>query len=381
MMDEFLVNKTTAGDQDQPAVAGFSGTQFVAVWVDRTSGNIRGQMLGVNGAKTSSEFAINLPGAVGTKRTLPAAVEIDTGFVVAWIEQAPSAVPQLKLRTFDADSLSGEERQVSSAEVEPLIRPALARMAGGGFVVAWADKRANERIRAQRFAADGTKVGAEFRANTVAGLHRVPMVAALTNGNIVIGWRARLPGPLLVHLQLFNAAGPVGTEQTTALDITDAALGALDTGRFVVAHTRSALDGETGFDTVVPQASLFEASGVFAKIKLAATTATKVQSSWPVLVPLSGGRFLLAWTQSSTTNAAAGTNVMARIFSAKGTIGNVVQVNTLTGGQRFSLSAAATAGPAGETAFFAWVDDSAKGADKTGRAIEGRVLPIPAAGF
>ncbi len=56
-------------------------------------------------------------------------------------------------------------------------------------------------------------------------------------------------------------------------------------------------------------------------------------------------------------------------------------VNTSTGGQHFGLSAAATAGPGGETAFFAWADDSNVGADKSGRAIEGRALPIIAAGF
>lgn len=380
IMDEFLINTTTAGDQEQPAVAALRGTQFVAVWSDRASGSIKGQLLGVNGAKTSGEFVVNFPGKVGTKRALPAVIETDLGFVVAWIEQEPSAVPQLKLRTFDADSLSGPESQVSSAEVEPLIRPALARLPAGAFVVTWADKRANERIRAQRFGADGAKVGPEFRANTVAGLHRVPMVAALTNGNIVVAWRARLPGPLLVHLQIFSATGPVGTEVTTALDITEAAMTPLDTGRFVITTVRSALDGETGFDTTIAQSNVFEPSGVFANIKLAATTGTRIQSSWPTLAPLSGGRFLLAWTQTGT-GSTAGTNVMARLFSAKGAIGKAVRVNTLTGGNRFSLAAAATAGPAGETAFFAWNDDSTKGADKAGRAIEGRVMTIPAAGF
>ena len=379
MADEFLINTTTAGDQEQPAVAALGGTQFVAVWSDRASGSIKGQLLGVNGAKSSGEFTVNFPGKIGTKRTLPAVIETDLGFVVAWIEQEPSATPQLKLRTFDADSLSGPESRISSAEVEPLIRPVLARLPAGAFVVVWTDKRANERIRAQRFGADGEKVGPEFRANTVAGLHRVPMVSALTNGNIVIGWRARLPGPLLVHLQLFNAKGPVGTEVTTALDITEAAMVPLDTGRFVITTVRSALDGEAGFDTTIAQSNVFEQSGVSANIKLAATTGTRIQSSWPTLAPLSGGRFLLAWTQTAT--GTAGTNVMARMFSAKGAIGKAVQVNTLTGGSRFSLAAAATAGPAGETAFFAWNDDSAKGADKTGRAIEGRVLTIPAAGF
>jgi hypothetical protein len=381
-MDESLINTTTTGDQDQPGVAGFRGTQFAVVWADHGTGNIRGQMLGVNAAPSGNEFTVNFPQAPGTKRQLPTIIETRVGLVAAWIEQLPGAAAQIKLRTFDADTLSGPESEVSTAEVEPLIRPALARLPDGGFVVVWADKRADERIRAQRYGLGGTKNGPEFRANTVPGLHRVPMVACLANGNIVIAWRARLPGPLLVHLQIFDANGPVGTEQTTTLDVTEAAIAALDSGRFVIAHVRSALDGETGFDTTVAQASVFEANGAFANVSFAATSSSRIQSSWPTLVPLSGGRFLLAWTQLNVDNAAAGANVVAGIFSpGQGPIGQAIQVNTLTGGQRFSLSAAATSGPAGETAFLAWADDSNAGPDKSGRAIEGRPLPIPAAGF
>jgi len=379
-MDEVSINKTTAGDQDQPGIAGFGGTQFAVVWTDHGSGNIKGQLLGVNAAPSGNEFTVNFPGTPGTKRQLPAIIETKLGLVAAWIEQAPGAPAQIKLRTFDADTLSGPESQVSTAEVEPLIRPALARLPDGGFVIVWADKRQNERIRAQRYDIDGAKKGPEFRANTAPGLHRVPLVACLTNGNIVIAWRARLPGPLLVHLQIFDANGPVGAEQTTTLDVTDVAIAALDSGRFVIAHIRSALDGEAGFDTTVAQASLFEANGTFTNIRFAAT-AGRIQSTWPTLVPLPGGRFLLAWAQVNVDNAAAGINVAARIFSGAGPIGQPVQVNTLTGGQRFSLSAAAVSGPGPETAFFAWADDSKAGPDKLGRAIEGRPLTIPAAGF
>lgn len=380
-MDERSINTTTAGNQDQPGVAGLRGIQFAAVWADHDSGNIRGQMLGVDAAPSDNEFIVNFPGTPGTKRQLPAIIETGVGLVVAWIEQPPGAAAQLKLRTFDADTLSGPESQVSTAEVEPLIRPALARLPDGGFVVVWADKREGERIRAQRYGLDGTKNGPEFRANTVPGLHRVPMVACLANGNIVIAWRARLPGPLLVHLQMFDASGPIGAEQTTTLDITEAALAALDSGRFVIAHVRSALDGEAGFDTTVAQVSVFEANGAFSNIRFAATSSSRIQSSWPTLAPLPGGRFLLAWTEVNVDNAAAGTNVAARIFSAAGPIGQAIQVNTRTGGQRFSLSATATSGPAGETAFLAWVDDSKPAPDQSGRAIEGRPLTIPAAGF
>jgi hypothetical protein len=380
-MDEISINTTTAGNQDQPGVAGLRGIQFAVVWADHDSGNIRGQLLGVNAAPSDNEFIVNFPGTPGTKRQLPAIIESGVGLVAAWIEQLPGAPAQLKLRTFEADTLSGPESQVSTAEVEPLIRPALARLPDGGFVVVWADKRESERIRAQRYSLDGTKNGPEFRANTVPGLHRVPMVACLANGNIVIAWRARSPSPLLVHLQMFDTNGPVGAEQTTALNITEAAIAALDSGGFVIAHIRSALDGEAGFDTTVAQVSVFEANGAFSNIRFAATSSSRIRSSSPTLVPLPGGRFLLGWTELNVDNAAAGTNVAARIFSGLGGIGQAIQVNTLTGGQRFSLSAAATSGPAGETAFLAWADDSNAGPDKSGRAIEGRALPIPAGGF
>jgi len=379
-MDEFLINTTMTGDQDQPAVAAFQGTQFIVVWADRGSGNIKGQLLGANGVKTDVEFLVNFPGTPGTKRQLPTVVETKQGLVVAWIETAPGAKPQVKLRTLDQDTLSGPETDVSTAEVEPLIRPAMARLAGDGFVVTWADKRQDQRIRAQRFGIDGTKTGPEFRANTIPGLHRVPMVAGLSNGNIVIGWRARITGALHLRLQVFGTNGPVGNEQIPGIEITEAAMAPLDSGRFVVVHVRSAGDGEAGFDTTVAQASLFEANGAFSNLRFSATSG-RILSSWPTLAPLSGARFLLGWTETNVDNVAAGTNVKARMFSSKGPLGQAIQVNTLRGGSRFNLSAATTSGPDGDIAFPVWVDDSKAGPDKSGRAIEGRPMPIPAGGF
>lgn len=172
-MDEFLINTTTAGNQGQPSVCGLQGTQFVVVWEDRGDNTIKAQMYGSSGVASSSEILINLPTPPGPRRQLPDIIEFGTGFVVAWTEQAagsPATAPaQLKIRIFNADTLSGPEIQVSSSPVEPLVRPALARLNDGNFIVVWADKRDNERIRAQRFDLDGNRIGAEFRANTTAG--------------------------------------------------------------------------------------------------------------------------------------------------------------------------------------------------------------------
>src|SRR3954447_23500125 len=113
-MDESSINTTTTGDQDQPGVAGFVGTQFAVVWADHGTGNIKGRLFGVNGAAAGNEFNVNFPGTPGTKRALPAIIETRLGLVAAWIEQAPGALAQLKIRTFDQDTLSGPESQVST---------------------------------------------------------------------------------------------------------------------------------------------------------------------------------------------------------------------------------------------------------------------------
>ena len=379
-MDEILVNQTTAGSQDQPSVAGFRGTQFVAVWEDNGTNSIKGRLFGANGAPTSNEFMVNFPGEPGSKRQLPQVIETGQGFAVTWNEQAPGAPFQVQLRTFDQDSLSGPQSQVSTAETERFIRPAMTRLPDGGFAVAWADKREGERIRVQRFGFDGTKNGVEFRANTTPGLHRVPMIASLTNGNLVVGWRARISGPLHLRMQIFDANGPVGGEQIPNIEITEAAMAPLDSGQFVMAHVRSASDSEPGFETTVTQANVFEANGAFAR-RFPATSAPRILSAWPTIAPLSGGRFLVAWTEVNVDNPVAGTNVGARILSSQGALGQAIRVNTRTGGNRFSLSAATASGPSGDTAFLAWDDDTRQDADQSGNAIGGRFLDIPAGGF
>src|SRR5689334_892150 len=109
-------------------------------------------MLGGDGLPHgNTEFRVNFPGTAGTKRQLPTVIETGAGLAVTWIETLPGGKPQVKLRTLDQDTISGPESQVSTAEVEPLIRPAMAVTADGGFVVVWTDKRADERIRAQRY--------------------------------------------------------------------------------------------------------------------------------------------------------------------------------------------------------------------------------------
>ena len=371
------------GAASVPAITGFRNIQFVAALEDRSATFIDAVPLATGGGASGNQFRVNAPTDVNPTRQWPAIVECFAGFAIAWIERGPNLGPNVKLRIFDADSFSpGDEIQVNAAPVDSNQPPALARLSDGGFVVIWADARADQRIRVQRFDRLGARIGADFRADTNAGLHRRPMVAGLSNGGFVIGWLARrVSQPQQVSFRIFDAnAAPVGGEQGLGgAGATLAAMTALDTGRFVVAHVRNAADGEV-LDRSVVSVNVFQPTGVASGGAIEVTNEQGILSDWPTLTPLPGGRFLVAWTQGGTAPATALPNVKARIFSdTQGALGQISQLNSTTTGIRFSLCAGTVAGTGGGgTVYVAWTSRDSGSADS---AVFGNAFPMPNAGF
>jgi hypothetical protein len=372
---------TIAASANAPAITAFRNTQFITAFTDGSSSTINAVPLSTRGAPAGSPFRVNAPTDVNPTRQWPAIVEFFGGFAIAWIERGPNLGPNVKLRIFDGDTFSpGGEIQVSAMPVDSNQPPALARLSDGGFVVVWADARSDQRIRAQRFDRLGNTNGPEFRANTVAGLHRRPMVACLSDGSIVIGWLARSTAPLQARFQIFDAnATAVGSEHALAGGATLASVTALDSGRFVIAHVRHAADGEV-LDKTIVSADVFEPTGAASGNSIPVTSEQAVMSSWPTLAPLSGGRFLVAWTQGPAAAGDSQPDVKARVFSdTQGALGQINHLNTMTGGIRFSVTAAAASGTGGGgTVYVAW---ASRPTDAANIAIFGTAFPDPGAGF
>ena len=365
-----------------PAITGFRNIQFVAALGDHSATFINAVPLSTRGGASGNQFRVNAPTDVNPTRLWPAIVEFFAGFAIAWIERGPNLGPNVKIRIFDADTFSpGDEIQVNAAPVDSNQPPALARLSDGGFVLVWADARPDQRIRVQRFDRLGGRIGPDFRADSVAGLHRRPVVAGLANGLFVIGWLARrVSQPQQVRFQIFDAnAAPVGGEHGLDGGATMAAVTALDTGRFVIAHVRNAADGEV-LDKSVVEVNVFEPTGAASGSATEVTGEQAILSDWPTLAPLPGGRFLVAWTQGGTTPAPALPNVKAKIFSdTQGPLGQTSQLNTTTTGMRFSLCAASVSGAGGGgTVYVAWASQDSGVADT---AVFGTAFPIPDAGF
>lgn len=123
---------------------------------------------------------------------------------------------------------------------------------------------------------------------------------------------------------------------------------------------------------------MFEANGTSSNISVSASSGQGINSSSPALAPLPGGRFLVAWAQKSAETFATSQSVRAKIFSdSVGSVGQEVQVNTTTAGDRFSVCATTVfGGDAGEAAFVAWADSSGTGGDTSDFAVRGRALRI-----
>jgi hypothetical protein len=128
------------------------------------------------------------------------------------------------------------------------LRPEVASMPDGGFVVAWVDRGDGVKIRAQRYDGGGNPQGGEIEVSSTNNSQAVA-VAGLADGNFVVVWDAYVDGNNLydVNARVFDGAGnPVGDTfwpgATTDYEYLPS-VGALSSGDFVVSWTKAPSSG------------------------------------------------------------------------------------------------------------------------------------------
>jgi Ca2+-binding RTX toxin-like protein len=226
---EFLVNTITAGSQGEPSVASLASGGFVVTWTDRSgsvandygAGDIRAQIYDHMGAKVGGELLVNTNTFVAQIR--PAVATLPTGgFVVTWTDMTGHGIAA---QMFDAaGNKVGGEIVVDSSSVQDEYGPSIAVLSTGGFVIAWSDQTSegpdtHNSINAQIFDAGGARVGGEFLVNIPSITRQVaPTVSALAWGGFVISWedlsqRGADPLGYGVRAQIFSGTGAkVGDE-------------------------------------------------------------------------------------------------------------------------------------------------------------------------
>ncbi len=337
---QFQVNSYTTGIQYHPAVAADSAGNFVIVWTsfgstgtDSSNASVQTRRWAADGSPLGAAFQVNTY-TTSTQRFPALAAASDGAFVVVWSSLGSSGTDTSDVsvqaqRYLSNGIATGAQAQVNSFTTLEQEFPAVAADGLGNYVVAWESigssgtDTSGTSIQAQRFAANGAALGAQFQVNTyTTGGQLNPQVAVDGSGNFVVVW---------------NSYGSVGTDGDSASI----------QGRFYAANG-AALGGQF-------QVNSFTTSG----------------QRYPAAAADDAGNFIVAWDSfgSSATDTSS-FSIQAQRYAADGAaLGGQFQVNTYTtNAQRYPSVAADDAG----NFVVVWQSVGSSGTDSDDSSIHGR---------
>lgn len=395
---QFQINSYTPQNQGAADVAVGADGRFVVVWEsygssggDTSFYSIHGQRFSAAGAPLGAQFQVN---AYTTNQQQYAAVSIAPGgrFVVVWDSLGSpggdNSQRSIQGRRYEADGapLSGQF-QINSLTSGMQNFPDVAVGPAGDFVVAWqSDSPAGGgdasgySIQAQRFGADGTAIGGQFRVNTyTTSAQKFPAIARGGDGRFVIVWQSfGATGDNSfesVQGQRFAANGaPVGaqfqvnTYTTNGQDHPAVAMAA--DGRFVVVwESNGAASGDTSGWSI--RGRRYAADGTPAGPEFQVNTYTTDDQRYPVVAAGATGGFLVAWQSFGSNNGDdSQRSIQARRFAASGApLGPQFLVNTFVESQQVFPAVAATRG--GDPTVV-WESLGSFGTDTLGWSVQGQ---------
>ena len=206
---EYTLNGTTAGVQSLVKVSWISGSRYVAVWTHDADGagpiqtEIRAQIFEANGTPVGAEFTVNT-GESGDQTNAVVAKLAGGGFVVAFEDRQPfsdGSGSSIRYQVYGADGAPiGQSRLANLTMNLDQSRPSVAGLEGGGFVITWTDASqsggdtAGAAVRGQLFTAAGDLSGTEFLVNTITFRDQSDSnVVALAGGGFAVLWEDASP--------------------------------------------------------------------------------------------------------------------------------------------------------------------------------------------
>lgn len=217
---EFLVNTTTAGNQQHSSVAMDALGRFVITWSshgqdDNGSWGIYGQRYDMMGNALGSEFQVNVATA-GDQTHSTVAMDAFGNFVITWeSEDQDGDDTGIFARRFDAaGNALGSEFQVNTITARSQEQAHVAMHSAGNFVVTWASDAGSGdfEVFARRFDATGNPLGAEFLVNSTPSDDRDPTAAIAGSGDIIITWTRDQGSDRNIIARRFTALGAPVTD-------------------------------------------------------------------------------------------------------------------------------------------------------------------------
>ena len=356
-----LVNTYTASKQENANVAALADGGFVVTWTsdgqDGSLGGVYGQRYNASGAASGSEFKINTWTA-GPQQYSSVAALSDGSFVVTWSssgqdgEGTDGDAYSVFGQRYAADGTAlGGEFQVNTWTPGQQYHSSLTALKNGGFVVTWTSYNQegdDAGIYGQRYAADGSKQGVEFRVNTTTSNDQLyASVAALAGGGFVVTWSSDQQdgSGFGIYGQHFAADGSTeGGEfqiNTTALnDQLYSSVTALSDGGYLVTWTSDGQDGDlTGI-----YGQRYAANGTASGAEFRVNTTTAGIQTASFASALGDGGYVITW--SSLAQDGDGWGIYGQRYAADGTkSGDEFRLNSITSGDQTAFTVTSGFGP------------------------------------
>jgi RTX calcium-binding nonapeptide repeat (4 copies)/Cadherin domain len=226
---------------------------------------------------------------------------------------------------------SGAEFVVNTTTPRSQAQSDGSRLANGNFVISWIDADFNTTsgrfVRAQVFQPDGTPVGLELTLDSAGSGSTNPSITGLANGGFVATWGV-LGG---LRAKIFDSNG-TATSSTISFPTNSAyypEVAALSDGGFAITwdDTRTT-GGDTSGSGI--RVSSYDQNGLPLTSQILVNTSTSGNQADPSISGLSGGGYVITWTDRG---AGGSWLVKAQLFAAAGAkVGTQFVVNTTTVG-------------------------------------------------
>lgn len=262
---------------------------------------------------------------------------MDGGHIVTWTSNGQDGSGYgVYAQRYDADGnkLGGEMQINTTTHIGQAI-PDVTALADGGFVITWLSNHqdgSSTGIFAQRYDAAGSPVGGEVQINTYTDSQQVfPQIAGLADGGYVITWASWAQDGSAggVYAQRYDAAGnAVGGEiqvnTTTLNDQLAASITALADGGYVISWSSDGQDG----DLFGIYAQRYDAAGNAIGGEVQVNTETLDEQFSSKVTALQDGGFVITWTSGGHQDG-AWNGIFAQRYDVNGAaVGTEIQVNT-----------------------------------------------------
>lgn len=308
-LSSFRVNAQGVGNQEHARVAMLPNGGAAFVWQGGVAGRTRiwARFLSASNTWVTGDVLVNT--FTNHFQVYPALACLKDGnVVVAWGSYGQEATTNAYQGLF-AQRLSptgqklGGEFPVNAFTLYNQRTPAVAALAGGGFVVVWVSEQQRFEnsvdVMGRLFDANGSPVSSEFRINTDNNVCANPTVAAATDGGFVVVWaerdRLNRNNGWDIWLRPFTAGGGGGAVRRVNTHLYG--------DQFLPTVTAS------GTDLLVAWTSLGQdgsEEGIFARFvnmdgfalsdEMRINTVTASKQMHPAVAPNGAGRFLVVWT-------------------------------------------------------------------------------------